>query len=52
MLLLRSDKEKKTMKKQYDGIELSLIFLINEDVIRTSQNDNVEDMPEFPENPF
>lgn len=36
------------MKKIYQKIELVLI-LFNEDVIRTSQNDNVEDMPEFPE---
>ena len=36
------------MKKTYQTIELVLIFL-NEDVIRTSQNDNVEEMPEFPE---
>ena len=36
------------MKKNYQLIELEII-LINEDVIRTSQNDNVESMPEFPE---
>ena len=36
------------MKKIYQKIELVLI-LFNEDVIRTSQNDNVEDLPEFPE---
>ena len=35
------------MKKIYQKIELVLI-LFNEDVIRTS--DNVEDMPDFPEN--
>ena len=36
------------MKKIYQKMELVLI-LFNEDVIRTSQNDNVEEMPEFPE---
>ena len=36
------------MKKIYQKIELVLI-LFNEDVIEASQNDNVEDMPEFPE---
>lgn len=36
------------MKKIYQKMELVLI-LFNEDVIRTSQNDNVESMPEFPE---
>ncbi len=37
------------MKKIYKNIELELVFLV-EDVVRTSQNDNVEDMPDFPEN--
>ena len=37
------------MKKQYKKIELEIIFLIEEDVVRTSQNDNVIDMPDFPE---
>lgn len=36
------------MKKTYGQIELEIISLY-EDFIRTSQNDNVEDMPEFPE---
>ena len=36
------------MKKTYQKIELVLIFL-DEDVVRTSVNDNVEEMPEFPE---
>ena len=35
--------------KLYEKVELEIIFLLKEDVIRTSQNDNVEDMPEFPE---
>lgn len=30
-------------------MEMELIFL-SEDVVRTSQNDNVTDMPDFPEN--
>ena len=37
------------MKKTYENIEISLVFLAD-DVVRTSQNDNVTDMPEFPEN--
>ena len=36
------------MKKTYQKIELVLI-LFTEDVVRTSQNDNVEDLPDFPE---
>lgn len=37
------------MKKIYESIEIGLVFLF-EDVVRTSQFDNVTDMPEFPEN--
>ncbi len=37
------------MKKIYENMEMELIFL-SEDVVRTSQNDNVTDMPDFPEN--
>ena len=37
------------MKKQYIILELDLVVFDEEDVIRTSQNDNVSDMPEFPE---
>lgn len=36
--------------KLYEKVELEVIFLDNLDVIRTSPNDNVQDMPEFPEN--
>jgi hypothetical protein len=36
------------MKKIYQEIDLVLIFF-TEEIVRTSQNDNVEDMPEFPE---
>lgn len=37
------------MKKTYENIEIGLI-LLTEDVVRTSPNDNVTDMPDFPEN--
>ena len=36
------------MKKIYQEIDLVLIFF-TEEIVRTSQNDNVEDMPDFPE---
>ena len=36
------------MKKTYQEMELILVFFA-EDIVRTSQNDNVEDMPDFPE---
>ena len=36
------------MKKAYDEVKMVVVFMA-EEVIRTSQNDNVEDMPEFPE---
>ena len=37
------------MKKMYENMQIELVFFV-EDVVRTSQNDNVEDMPDFPEN--
>lgn len=37
------------MKKIYERIEIEPIFLPCEDIVRTSQNDNVSNMPEFPE---
>lgn len=37
------------MKMQYENIKLEVLFFSEEDVIRTSQNDNVGEMPEFPE---
>ena len=37
------------MKKMYENVELELVFFSTEDIVRTSQNDNVTDMPEFPE---
>ena len=36
------------MKKTYQEVDLVLIFFA-EEIVRTSQNDNVEDMPDFPE---
>ena len=36
------------MKKTYQEVDLVLIFFA-EEIVRTSQNDNVEDMPNFPE---
>ena len=40
----------KMMKRKYENIEIKLIFLCDDDIIRTSQNDNVQDLPDFPEN--
>ena len=37
------------MKKMYENVELELVFFSTEDIVRTSQNDNVTDMPEVPE---
>ena len=37
------------MKKTYENVELEVMFFSQEDVIRTSQNDNTADMPDFPE---
>ena len=37
------------MKKIYNKIEMEIIFFLEDDVIRTSQNDNIVDLPEFPE---
>ena len=37
------------MKKQYENIVVDVIFFFEEDIVRTSPNDNVTDMPEFPE---
>jgi hypothetical protein len=36
------------MKKTYQEMELILVFL-TEEIVRTSQNDNIGEMPEFPE---
>lgn len=37
------------MKKIYADIELKIVFFNEEDIVRTSQNDNVGNMPDFPE---
>lgn len=37
------------MKKTYERLEIALLFFGEEDVIRTSQNDNVSNLPDFPE---
>ena len=38
------------MKKIYERIEINLLVFPCEDIVRTSNNDNVEEMPDFPEN--
>ena len=38
------------MKKIYENVELEVVFFFGEDIVRTSNNDNVTDMPKFPEN--
>lgn len=38
------------MKKIYQEMELEVVLFSQEDIVRTSQNDNVSDMPDFPEN--
>lgn len=38
------------MKKNYESFTLEIVFFCEEDIVRTSQNDNVTDMPDFPEN--
>ena len=37
------------MKNIYENVELEVLFFGEEDVIRTSKNDNTTDMPDFPE---
>jgi len=37
------------MKKTYECIEINLLVFPCEDIVRTSQNDNVGEMPDFPE---
>ena len=36
------------MKKTYETLEMNVLILLD-DLIRMSANDNVEDLPEFPE---
>ncbi len=38
------------MKRNYENVELEIVLFCSDDVIRTSQNDNTAEMPEFPEN--
>lgn len=37
------------MKKTYENIEMQVVFFNEDDIVRTSQNDNLGTMPEFPE---
>ncbi len=37
------------MKKQYEKVKIDVIFFFEEDIVKTSQNDNVGNMPDFPE---
>ncbi len=37
------------MKKNYEDIQVQIVLFDRQDVVRTSQNDNVVDMPDFPE---
>ena len=37
------------MKKFYEKAELKVLVFLEEDIVRTSQNDNLEPMPDFPE---
>ena len=38
------------MKKTYENISIDLVFFCEMDIVRTSQNDNIESVPDFPEN--
>ena len=37
------------MKKTYEMAEIKVLLFLEEDIVRTSQNDNLEPMPDFPE---
>ena len=37
------------MKRNYENIEIKIVLFSNDDIVRTSQDDNVEPMPDFPE---
>ncbi len=37
------------MKSNYENIEIKIILFSNDDIIKTSNDDNVEEMPDFPE---
>ncbi len=38
------------MKRNYENIKLEIVVFACDDIVRTSQNDNVTDLPDFPEN--
>ena len=38
------------MKRTYQELQLELVIFTQEDIIKTSQSDNIENMPDFPEN--
>jgi hypothetical protein len=38
------------MKKNYQEMQLDIVIFDTGDLIRTSSDDNITDMPEFPEN--
>lgn len=37
------------MNKKFENVELEIVFFKAEDIVRTSQNDNVVDLPDFDE---
>ena len=37
------------MNKKYENIKIEVIFFFEEDIVRTSPNDNGTNLPEFPE---
>ena len=37
------------MKRIYEQIQLEVVIFSQEDIIKTSQNDNTAEMPDFPE---
>ena len=37
------------MKKIYEKAQVEVLIFLEEDIVRTSQNDNLEQMPDFPE---
>ena len=37
------------MKKTYENISIDLVFFYDMDIVRTSQHDNIESVPDFPE---
>ena len=37
------------IKKDYKNLELDIVVFCDDDIVRTSQSDNVTDYPDFPE---